>query len=128
MFALKIGEFGIINEIKEYVPEKNIIIDVPLREDVIKLSEILDVSQVDFNSIQWCIIWTAKIMPIISKYGMKGLHFISMEVGHSTQMIILRCIESEYKHLTIGGIKDDKIIKSILPEGRKFLPQYVMLL
>lgn len=128
IFALKIVEDGLIIKVLEYIPELNLLKELDIKSENTYLSDILDVYHVDFKSVQWAILWTAKIFPISSKYGVKGLHFISIEIGHSAQMAILKCIQENIKHITIGGLKEDQIIKRILRQGRKFLPQYILLI
>lgn len=128
IYALQIDSNQIITNLFVFSPQENIMHKVSLRENGISISELLDVYHVDFSSAQWAILWASNNMPIVSKYGLKGLHFISIEVGHSAQMFILGCMQKMYKHITLGGIKEKEIITRVLPHGRKFLPQYMLLI
>lgn len=126
--ALQINNLGNIIQLLEFIPEENRFEDIGLKRPDVSLEDILDVYHVNFKSVQWAILWTANIIPISSKYGLKGMHFMSIEIGHSAQMAILACLENNYKHITIGGIKEKEILLKVLPYGRRFLPQYILLL
>lgn len=128
LYILKINKSGNIIDFFEFIPENNQLKNTGLKTNNINLKDILDVYHVDFVSVQWAILWTANILPISSKYGVKGIHFMSIEIGHSAQMAVLGCLEKNYNHITIGGLKEKEIISKVLPYGRRFLPQYMLLL
>ena len=82
---------------------------------------------VDFNTVSFILIWSCRIAGIASKYGAKGYRFTCIEIGHSAQMAVLECLIWSFRHVLLGGLNETWLQENVICCGRRFAPQYALM-
>lgn len=115
---------GLIPGLYKYLPAENALLRIKsedLREEISSASYTQDF----INTAPVSIVITCIYLKTTSKYGTRGIRYVHMEAGHSSQNIYLQSVSLGLGSVAIGAFNDQSI-KNILSLPEDESPLYIM--